>query len=210
MRWLKAPGFNRDELDESLKELVLTAKQHPTESAERQSALADLYTSVLNSKKLWYPPKHEFNQYVYEEANQELWCYICASIEKYEPEKGSVIAWINTLLNRRFYPEARNEYLKTVLIQNEYLETIQKEENTISILEKILEYIELDPENIFNQAHIENHPEANFQTLTKYRRSQLMWKDICDLTGIKESTLINFYQRCIKKFTPKIKEYLIS
>lgn len=208
MRWLEAPGFSRDELDKMLKELVLLAQQHPPQSAKRQSALTKLHATILNSRKLWYPPKNRFNQYVYDEARQELWCYVCKYIEKYDPKKGSVIAWINTLLNTRFYPEAQSEYFKITSIQNNCIEISQSKENTLSLIEEVWEYIELDPENIFKLEHIKNHPEANFQALTKYRCSQITWEDISHRTRIKASTLNNFYQRCLKKFAPKIRKYL--
>lgn len=210
MKWLEARKFDRVELDKKLKELALTAQQHPLQSAERQSALTELHARILHSKKLWYPSKDKFNQYAYDEAKQELWCYVCKFIEKYDPNKGSVIAWVNTTLDRRFYSKAFVEikYFNEILEQNKCIENSQWKENTPSLLEEIWEYIELDPENIFKQEYIENHPEANFQALILYRRSQVMWKDISSKTNIKTSTLINFYQRCIKKFAPKIKKYL--
>ena len=105
MRWLEASD-SYNELDRTLKQLVLTAKQHPPQSAKRQTALTNIHATILNSKKLWYPPKYQFNEDAYNEAKQELWCYVCKFIEKYDPKKGTVIAWINTLLSKRFYKDA--------------------------------------------------------------------------------------------------------
>lgn len=210
MRWFDARRFNRDELDNRLKELALIAQNYLPQSASRRAALTRLHATIINSKKLWYPPKDRFNQYLYDEAKQELWCYVCQFIEKYDPEKGTVIAWVNTLLDRRFYSKAEIEHFKTASAQNSCIEANQQEENKPSLLEEVWDYIELDPENIFKQEYVENHPEANFQALTRYRRCKIMWKDISHQMRIKTSTLINFYQRSIKKFAPKIKQYLTN
>lgn len=206
MKRLEAYEFDRGELDKRLKELALTAQQQPLQSAERQFALTELYAIILDSKKLWYPPKNRFIQDAYDEAKQELWWYVCKFIEKYDPEKGSVIAWVNTMLDRRFYSKALAEII--VRQQNQCLEDRQYKENTSSLLEQVWDYIELDPENIFKQEYIEGHPDANFRALILYRCSDTMWKDISRLLGIKSTTLIRFYQRCLKKFAKKIRDYL--
>lgn len=210
MRWLEARKLDRYELDKKLKELAQAAQQHPLESPERQFALTELYATISNSKKLWYPPKDKFNQDAYDEAKQELWYYVCKFIDKYDPVKGSVIAWVNTMLDRRFYSSAlaKVEDFKIVTKQNECRENSLGEENTPSLIEEFWEYIELDPENIFEREHIKNNPEANFRALTLQRRSQVMWKDISVHLGIKDTTLIKFYQRCVEKFADKIREYL--
>ncbi len=210
MRWFDARRFNRDELDNRLKELALIAQNYLPQSASRRAALTRLHATIINSKKLWYPPKDRFNQYLYDEAKQELWCYVCQFIDKYDPEKGEVIAWIKTLLKTRFYPKAETEYFKIISERNSCKETNHSSENKPSLLEEVWDYIELDPDDIFQQECVENHPEANFKVLTRYRRCRIMWKDISEQMMIKASTLINFYQRCIKKFAPIIKQYLTN
>lgn len=205
-------------LDNRLKELVQIAKQKPSYSKQRRAALTELINTIVNSKKLWYPSFYQtlLDKYIYEEAVQNLWFHICnGELDKYDPNKGTVMAWINSLLRERFYPDTiknlkHDYYTKYKIVANidfeHFLETQYLDK---SKEQELFECIESDPENLFKQAHIRNHPEANFQTLLKYRiYHRLGWEDISKELKIDISTLKNFFIRSLNKFSKKFREYL--
>ncbi|MGH2415127.1 MAG: hypothetical protein ACRDEA_15835, partial [Microcystaceae cyanobacterium] len=166
---------------------------------------------ILHSGRLWHPQKDPFYQDIYDEARQNLMLYICQEIERYNPERASVMAWVNTLLYKRFFREAiaqaRNNPVKTKLTLSN-LQALALSEQTPLKSEQIREFIELDPEDCFKNEWIENHPEANFQVLLRRRIVGDSWKNISADLGTPISTLSSFYQRCLQKFTFKFKEYL--
>lgn len=207
-------GF--DELDSQLKQLATRAQQHPPLTVKRQLALTSLVQAILKSGRLCRPQRSQFlHRYeeIYEEARQELLFYICQNIDKYDPERGEVMAWCNVLLERRFFKEAIPKVLDKQGIQKmtlSDLDNFASPEEAPVLTELLKECIEQDTENLFKNEHIENHPAANFQALARRRILGKSWKEIAAEFDIKVPTVSSFYYRCLKKFSEKLKEYCIE
>jgi len=202
----------RDELNEQLKQLALVAQQHPPLTQERQLALGQLMQAILSSGKLCHPQLGKFTsryEEIYEEARQELLLYICRNIEKYDIERGEVMAWCNVILERRFFREAIPKVLGKPEIQKMTLADLDNlpspSEEAPILTEIINEYIILDPENLFKNTYIRNHPEANFQVLAKQRFEGKSWQSISESSQLKIPTISQFYYRSLKKFAPILK-----
>jgi hypothetical protein len=200
---------NLDRLDEQLKQLAIWAQQHPPLTQGRQLALRQMVNGILQSGRLCRPHRGQFSgvyEEIYDEALQELLLYICQNIDKYNPERGSVMAWVNVLFERRFFKEAIPRFLdKRISLPD--LDKIASSESTPSLTEIIKQCIELDSENLFKNEHIENHPQANFQALAKRRLLGKSWKEISAEFEIKISTVSRFYDRCLNKYSAKLREY---
>ena len=205
-----------DELDEQLKQLAKSAQHHPQLTQGRQLALRKLLNGILQSGRLCRPQRGQFSgvyEDIYDEARQELLLYICQNIDKYDPERGSVMAWVNVLLERRFFKEAIPKILGSPGIQKMTLADLDNfalPESPPVVKEILTEYIELDPENLFQKEHIENHPEANFRAIARRRILEDSWKQISAEFGIKIPTLSSFYYRCLNKFSANLKEYYLN
>lgn len=205
----------RDELDEQLLELATTAQQHQPLTQARKVALTKLVNTIVNSGKLCHPQSRLFptNLYedIYNEALQELLLYICQNIHKYNPSRGSVLTWVNFLLERRFFLEAIPKILnKQGITQIPDRDNIAAPSEPKGLTEIVRECIESDPDNIFKRKHIENYPQANFQTLALQRISGKSWKEISAGFEIKIPTVSSFYYRCINEFSSKLKEYCLN
>lgn len=203
----------KDEIDEQLKQLALVAQQHPPLTRERQMALRQLVDRILQSGRLCRPQSGQFSgvyQDIYDDALQELLLYICQTIEKYNSERGSVMAWVNMLLERRFFKEAIPRILDKQGIKRMDLSDLDKlasSEITENLTELLQECIELDPDNLFKKDYIENNPLANFQSIAKQRFLGKSWKEISGEFELKVSTVSSFYSRCLSKYSSKLKEY---
>lgn len=205
--------MGREELDEQLEQLALIAQQHPQGTPKRQLALGQLVGMILTSNRLCHPQRGNFaHRYeeIYEEARQDLLFYVCQNIDKYNPERGGVMAWCNVLLERRFFREAIPKVLDKQDIQKmtlSDLDNIALPEESQSLTEVIQECIALDPENLFKTSYIENNPKANFQALIQQRLEGKSWKDISQYFDIKLPTISSFYYRCLNRFASNLKEY---
>ena len=205
----------RNQLDEQLKELAKEAQRHPHGTKERRIALTQLVNAIWRSGRLYRPNSGQFQSIyedIYDEAVQNLFFYICQNdnIRKYDSERASVMAWVNMLLTRRFFTEAIPKIIgkaNEIYLENSDLELLESAE-PISLFEQVRQCIEDDPELLFRREHIKAHPEANFQAIATKRYSGVPWKDISAEWGIELQSLNAFYQRCLKKFAPKFKEYL--
>jgi DNA-directed RNA polymerase specialized sigma24 family protein len=201
------------QLDEQLKQLARAAQQQPPLTQRRQLALRQLVNGILTSGRLCRPQSGYFSgvyEDIYDEAVQELLLYICQNIDKYNPERGEVMAWVNVLLERRFFKEAIPKILDKQDMQRmdlSDLDQIAPPESNPCLTEIIKQCIELDSDNLFKKEHIENHPQANFQALARRRLLGKSWKEIAAEFDIKLSTVSRFYDRCLNKFAAKIKDY---
>ncbi|MBN4000331.1 sigma-70 family RNA polymerase sigma factor [Nostoc sp. LPT] len=205
----------RKQLDEQLKDLAIAAQQYTHLTKEKRIALTRLINAIWQSGKLVRPYKGQFQllyQDIYDEAVQNLFFYLCQdnNINKYNPERGEVMTWINMLLTKRFFPEAIPKIIgkeNEINLENSHLENLPSFQ-PMSLFEQVRECIETDPELIFCKEHIKGHPEANFQAIAKRRCSGISWKEISAEWGIGITSLHSFYQRCLKKFATKFHEYL--
>lgn len=206
---------DKDELDSYLLQLATSAQQNPPRSPGRQIALTKLVNGIVRSGRLCYPQKSQFPaqlyQDIYHEVRQELLLYICEKIDKYDAERGSVMTWVNVLLDRRFFKDAirkiqTQQRMKKLTI-TDLDNLIASPEEPPDMTEILKKFIESDPEDIFKKEHIEKCPQANFQALATRRMSGKSWKDISGEFAIKIPTVSSFYYRCVNKFSLKLKEY---
>lgn len=203
-------------LDEQLKQLAISAQQYPPVTQSRQLALTKLVNGIMQSGRLCQPQRGQFlgvYQDIYNEALQELLLYICQNIDKYDPQRGDLMAWVNVLLERRFFKEAIPKILDKQGIKKMTLSDLDNfvsPQKTKPLIEIFRECIESDSENLFRKEHIENQPRANFQAFAHRRILGKSWKEISAEFNIKVSTVSSFYYRCLNKFSEKLKEYYIE
>ena len=205
-----------NELDEQLKLLAISAQQHPPLTQGRQLAVRKLVNGIVQSGRLCRPQRGQFSgsyEDIYDEAVQELLLYICQNIEKYDPERGSVMAWVNVLLERRFFKEAIPKILGKPNLQKmtlSDLDNLAPPEETESLTEILKECIDSDPDNLFKKEYLQNYPAANFQVLLQRRFSGKSWKEISAEFDINIKTLSSFYYRCVNKFSSRLREYCLT
>ena len=205
-----------NELDEQLKQLAISAQQHPALTQGRQLALRKLVNGIVQSGRLCRPQRGQFSgsyEDIYNEAVQELLLYICQNVEKYDPERGSVMAWVNVLLERRFFKEAIPKILGKPNLQKmtlSDLDNLAPPEETESLTEILKECIESDPDNLFKKEYLQNYPAANFQVLLQRRFSGKSWKEISAEFDINIKTISSFYYRCVNKFSSRLREYCLT
>ncbi|MEM8810556.1 MAG: sigma-70 family RNA polymerase sigma factor, partial [Cyanobacteria bacterium P01_G01_bin.38] len=63
-------------------------------------------------------------------------------------------------------------------------------------------------DGVFRRTHILQKPEANFQYIALRFLGGYSWKEISADLDVKVVTLSSFYQRCLVKFAPVLKEYV--
>jgi hypothetical protein len=219
-------GSDQPPLDDRLRHLAMAAQQHPPKSQARQWALSRLINAISRSKRLSRPRRDQFQEFyeeIYAEAVQRLFAYVCEKIDRYSPDRGEVLQWVNFLLNQRFFIEASREVLPVVYqgidpkrFQRITLDDLDRNNPSevnpqlIPLLsQEVMQCLEDDPEGLFQAAYVANFPNANFQVLALRRLTGYSWQEISSELNISAQTLSSFYQRSLIKFTPKFKEYLL-
>jgi hypothetical protein len=224
---MNSPDKSREQLhlDDRLRRLAIAAQQcHPGSPAKRR-ALTELIIVMQRSGKLCRPRQEEFQmlyEEIYAEALQRLFSFICERINHYNPQKGEVLQWVNFMLSQRFFIEASRDLLPTFYngidartVRHHTLESLDQS-NPYEInpqliphlLQEVKDYIEEDPEGLFAQIYVADHPAASFQYLALKRLEGYSWQDLSVELRIAIPTLSRFYQRCLTRFAPRLKTYL--
>jgi DNA-directed RNA polymerase specialized sigma24 family protein len=210
-----------NDVDSHLKQLALEAQRHPPKTRQRQRVLAKLLSAIQHSGKLVRPYRGQFRGFyedIYAEARQRLFLHICEKIDEYDSQR-EVLQWANFLLRQRFFINASREIMPTMprgvdarqikrLTIDDLDRNIPPDKHSPSLSQEVRQVIEEDPEGIFQQDHVTNHPAANFQAIALKILSGYSWKEISAELDVKIPTLSSFYQRRLTKFAPKFKEYL--
>ncbi|WP_215610804.1 sigma-70 family RNA polymerase sigma factor [Leptothoe spongobia] len=218
----------QENLDQILQNLAHVAQCAPPRSRAQRKALAQLIEILLASKRLARPKAGKFRGFygdIYEDALQRLFAYICERIYNYNPNRGSFLGWVNFLLQRRFFIEASRDYMhpfpKSVNAPSiselrwNNLDSISSEElissnsNSETLLDDLRQYIEEDPEGIFQSRHVQGHPDVHFQKISLMRLDGYKWEELSEKMGVSATSLSSFYQRSLSKFTPHLREMLM-
>jgi DNA-directed RNA polymerase specialized sigma24 family protein len=161
--------------------------------------------AIIKSGKLW-----KDNDPNYGDVLQKTWLYFCENIDQYDPERGSVITWLNAYLKYRLQDirRERNQEKKTKIQhsdrQNQDLNrTIDDLINNLPaapdippILEEIQQWVQTDPNGELRRIHIQGHPEITCQVLILRRLPpQTTWEILAQEFGVAASTLNSFYRR---------------
>jgi DNA-directed RNA polymerase specialized sigma24 family protein len=201
--------------DAQLKKLALEAQRHPPHTELRQHALGELVEAIRLSGKLGHPHRTRFSpqfyDLLYEEAVNKTLTYVCRKIDKYDPERGQdkkFMTWVNFRLDRVIIETSREfrDPIITDLPSLTDLEERCKSDESPSLFDKVRESIEEDAKNLFKQAHIRNHMNANFQAIALARFSGQSWEEISAKFGIPLPTLSSFFQRCCEKFRSQFRQ----
>ncbi|NES23070.1 MAG: hypothetical protein F6K41_30165 [Symploca sp. SIO3E6] len=112
-------------LDETcLQQLALVAQQYAPKTQERQYAVEELVNALCLSGKL--RRQGNIPDHIYREAVNQTLFYLCRKIDKYQPDKGRFLGWVNYRLERilrktyRLEKEELAQSLKAKIIHIKY------------------------------------------------------------------------------------------
>ena len=199
--------FDTQQLDAHLQELVVQACACDPKSAERRGYLQKVHYWVTQSKRLW----RTTDDY-YTDALQDMWEYCFQHVEDYDPDRASVITWLNANLKRflQRYRDRRNRNHTRHLssIQTKDGDTLNPIDRipanpdvslALEMWEKTLDWIRADPEGILQQTYFRKQSEINAQVLMLKRLSDnVPWKAIAtefNLSPAEAKDLPKFYNR---------------
>ena len=199
---------------QSLSQLVIEACKHSPRSKERQKILTKIIRLV--SAQLW-----QENTPYYEDALQETWIYFCRNICEgkasivYNPNKASVVTWLNNYLKWRLkdgYIQVQKKKQLTISSKvgenNRILDPIDSlsaQAYIPPLLEEIKQWALADPQNKLRKIYLDEHPQITAQALILKRLPpESTWNKLAEEYGIPPGTLSSFYQR---KCKPLLREY---
>ncbi|MGQ4649533.1 hypothetical protein [Lyngbya aestuarii] len=97
--------------------------------------------------------------------------------------------------------------LYDIKLDSTTLEEIPQLEVKPLLSEKIRQYIQEDPDRLF-QKHIREHPQATFQAIALARFDGQTWKEMSASFNIGIPALNSFFQRRLRELAPAIKKHL--
>ena len=145
---------------------MAVAASAPRRSHQRREALTKVVRLVKASGKLWreYSPE-------YDEALSKTWLYLCQKPERYDPNRGKVITWLNSYLRYRLLDErqAKQNKLKKEYRGNQMdpLDNLPAPSDPSQIWERTQNWIETDPQGILRRTHLQGRPDVNCRFITK-------------------------------------------
>jgi DNA-directed RNA polymerase specialized sigma24 family protein len=201
--------------DIALQKLAIAAQDCSLSSREQGAALSQLIRLITESNRLFPHHRSRFtSRYdeIFEEACQDLFVYLSKNIQRYDPQKATVITWVNNLMKRRFIWDASRKILGKLTVEpldwSELDNQASYVSETDSLSSLLKECLLNDPDNLFEQECVKNCPEASFKAIAERYLAGVSWREMSTEFQIPVPTLSSFFQRNLKKFQPQIKEYI--
>ena len=206
-----------DDINEKLLELYRKACDYPAGSRQRKKIITDMIRLMDKSGGLSKKSSQYYDRDYYEDAWQETRLFFVKNLfEIYNPEKGTILAWLNSNLNWKLYElwlKKKEKGAKTVPSQVEsdegkvmdLVENIPARPDIPPMETEVRAWVEADADGKLRNCHIKGHPEANCQVLILRRLPpETKWKDISAEFNIEVPTLSSFYRRnCL----PRLREF---
>lgn len=206
------------ELQSLIKE-VLDSSDNPA----RQIALTRLLRAIQNSGALARPQSAQWppNLYLdyYQEALQMTLMEVCQKCDRYD-FKHPVMAWVNTILKRRFIDVIRR-YLGRRSSSNaatvQKRQTLSLDDLTVEVaaskesndFDDVRAFLRDDPEQILRNIRLTSYPHITLQKVLLLKCVEdCSWQDIASQLQVEVSTLSSFYQRNLKKQKDYFARYL--
>ena len=206
-----------DENEEHLRQLVAETCRHKINSIQRQQGLTLVVRLIVKSGRLWRE-----NAPYYEDALQQTWLYFCRNLceaatgDRYDPNRSSVITWLNAYLRRRlqdFRIQEQNHIQHISAIQVYRMDDLSSDAIALlegppdipPILETTRQWVKIDPDGDLRRTQIQGHPEINCQVLLLQRLPpETSWEVLAAQYGLSVSTLSSFYRRqCL----PRLRQF---
>lgn len=201
-------AFQRD-----LNAYIEAARQHCVGSRERNKALTQIIRMVL-------PLLQRTNSAIDADAMQQTLLYLVKNFDQYDASRGCFFTWLNSYLYfhrcdayQQIAWQHRSEIpLDPTLMNDDNLcskvisDLPSRNYGSLQLLDRIVNWVQTDPNGTLRQTQISNHPEVNAQTMILLRlpTHEMAWKAIAERFGLSISTLSAFYQR---KCVPLLREF---
>ncbi|QDL11271.1 sigma-70 family RNA polymerase sigma factor [Brasilonema octagenarum UFV-E1] len=203
-----------DELNLYLQSLIQEACSHPPTSPQRSKAINSLLRVLLKSRRTG----SEGND-LYEEALYKTMFNLSKTLcDKYDPSRGSFLAWFNTCLRNQYRDEIRaakrdRSHRQSVWQSDEVeldpLDLVPSGIDANLLLdtwESFVQWIKDDPENLLQACHIATNPKANCQLLAHLRLVVgKEWQEIAAEVGSTRGVISSHWCR---KCEPLLQEWL--
>lgn len=203
-----------DELDLHLRSLIQETCNHLPDSPQRRKAVNMFLRALLKSGRIQMKGDD-----IYEEALQKTMFNVTKTLcEKYDPNRGSFLAWFNTCLRNQHKDEIRAVQRHRDRKQSVW----QADEAELDPLDQVpapidanllldtwnalVQWIKDDPEHVLKTCHIENNPKANCQSLAYLRLVMgKEWQDIAAEVGSTRGAISSHWSR---KGQPLLQQWL--
>ncbi|PAX59652.1 hypothetical protein [Brunnivagina elsteri] len=191
---------------------------------EKQIVLTELMTLLMERIKVELPKPSNMglSEYIYEETLQNLMIYIFQNIDRYNSDK-PVMAWVRFLLNKRknnvfnwlnwggkvsYKYEGGNKDGDEYEI--DFIESYQPPSLNHLPSEKLMEFIQEDPEGLLAGKLFKKNPKASFQAILLKKYEDKSWEEITQELNLGEThgPIYSFYRRCCDEFSPYFRKYL--
>jgi len=194
-------------LNAQLSQLIIEACSFPPRSLGRRSRLEQAIRIIQQSEQLWIERTPE-----YEDALQQTWLFLCRNPEKYDPERGEVIPWLNTYLKYRLKDkqilnwEEQKKIVQSSAGFRDPVEELPSPEPIPPMLDEVLQWIKAGEENQLCTACLRGRPEVNCQALLLRRLPpEVSWETIAAEFGLKSISSIAMLHK--RKCLPMLREF---
>jgi RNA polymerase sigma factor (sigma-70 family) len=181
---------------------------------KRQRCLDTLFRTLQKSGKLYRAyPYSQISLESYEDILQSAFIYVVENIDRYEPEKSNFLTWFNNNLRWRMLDSYRANLAKVQIIPLDESIVLDELPSQLTLSNEFEEFVQEDPDQRFQNAHLRSCPGVNLQYLILKRLHGFSWAEISYGLGpppISINTLSSFYNRNLTLLLPYIKKEFID
>jgi hypothetical protein len=190
-------SMTRTEQVNFVQSLVDEAKRYQPGDPRRQKALTRAIRGL--SGLLWTERSPHYN-----DALQQTLEYFCRHVDRYNPEQGTVVTWLNAYLRWRLIDLARpsreipfSQFSKGDDQEHPFGDLPDPVDRTqASILEAVRNWVETDFTGELKSLRMPKYPQVTAQFLILHRLPpETSWQSLSKTLGVKIPTLASFYQR---------------